>query len=1122
MSNEGDRAAVFKTTKVRTKLKGDSSWLQRRSEPQDERKEEKPWLAEVRASRLNGASLETSPVSSPTKPTASPIVSDTEKAPTSGYLIRGVFTKTEKPASSSTSNGISGTTQFTKKPSESYKRIAPHTVRSASETQEGTLSPEEQEKRTEAASNVLRKSAGRQRSYVLSAAKFYESKDKTADTSLVNNSTSFVAKRVEITDDDESVAAPAPVSPPPPSTDTPDTHTAAVPEPKPRKIVDASAKVSPEVTDNEPVAPKVEEAALEAMKEEDPAPVSVTEKDPFEGMTPGCTKVATPLPELIPELVQAVCTKPDDSKAAESPVAEAAPPSPTPTPPPAASAVPESPAPLTPAIVSPASVSVVTVKTEPEPELKVEAEPEPEPKVEAEPGHEPEPEPKVEAEPAPEPEVEAEPEPVTKVEAEPEPEPKVEAEPEPVTKVEAEPEPEPKVEAEPAPEPKVEAEPAPEPKVEAEPEPVTKVEAEPEPEPKVEAEPAPEPKVEAEPEPESKVEAEPAPEPKVEAEPEPEVEAEPEPVTKIEAEPEPVTKIEAELEPVTKVQAEPEPEPKVQAEPEPVTKVEAEPEPEPKVEAEPAPEPKVEAEPEPESKVEAEPEPEPKVEAEPEPEPSSNLSSNVDTLSALSDTLISFGTSPSSLMEDEPVLEKEEGGSVNIDTGNGVEQEPTPKLSNCEPITDDLLFLNNGPEQSAEPVPPSPGRWSQDLLSGLDSGTDPAKTSGTVGLLVNDIDTDDVIITTQTRSLSMEREEEKQTDETAKETQSLTETATITTKTVIITDKSEEENAAPQSSRVITTVTESSSADPFDPYPIGTTSPNSSSDLLQPLSDIPINSASLISIKNEDPSPEINMSSKTLESLADDIIPIDTDTRSLSSHRSWARTWEVNPPQQTNTDESREAEPEGQAEDQQTVVMFERKSKENDSPWDRWTSPTVYTINTEEEEEEKEEERPEDTQTETVTTITTVREIHSEPEPAMDRYETYSRTVTEENQQVQTPEPKKGFVYLKEYVSATELSLHNTKDYPSSGSDYLTSSSANYSYSSPSKFSSGSLSSKCTYCGEPVGSDAKITIEHLNINCHPSCFKCGVCGRPMGDLLYNMFLHGGKVHCESCYSKAFD
>ncbi|XP_045887169.1 zinc finger protein 185 [Micropterus dolomieu] len=142
----------------------------------------------------------------------------------------------------------------------------------------------------------------------------------------------------------------------------------------------------------------------------------------------------------------------------------------------------------------------------------------------------------------------------------------------------------------------------------------------------------------------------------------------------------------------------------------------------------------------------------------------------------------------------------------------------------------------------------------------------------------------------------------------------------------------------------------------------------------------------------------------------------------------------------------------------------------------------------------------------------------------MDRYETYSRSVTEEDQHVQTPEPdtKKGFVFVKEYVNATELSLYNARETINSGSDYLTSSSASYSYSSPSTYTSGSLSSACTYCGKPVGSDAKISIQHLNINCHPACFKCDMCSKPMGDLLYSMFLHGGKVHCESCYSKALD
>ncbi|KAF0039476.1 hypothetical protein F2P81_007711 [Scophthalmus maximus] len=436
-------------------------------------------------------------------------------------------------------------------------------------------------------------------------------------------------------------------------------------------------------------------------------------------------------------------------------------------------------------------------------------------------------------------------------------------------------------------------------------------------------------------------------------------------------------------------------------------------------------------------------EPEPEKEPEPEPEPESQLSSkpssSVHALAALYDSLIPFDTT--SLKDEEPEQTEEE-----------------------DEVSANSHATENSPEELAEPVPPSPGRWSQDLLSGLDSEADPAKTSGAMDLLANDV----IPINTETRSLSMRREEWKPTDETAKEIQS--------------------------------------SADPFDPYPIGTTSPNSSSDLLQPLEDISINRAPTTFMECKDPSPEVHMIGNTQRSLTDDIIPINTNTT------------------------SQEPEPENQAGDQQTLIRFERKSSENDSPWDRWTSPTVYTITTgeedEEEEEEEEEERsPEDTHMQTVTTVTTIREIHSEPEPAMDRHETsYSSTVVEEERRVPTPEPstKKPFVYVKEYVNATELSSHNARDLMDSGSDYLTSSSTNYSYSSPSAYSRGSLSSACTFCGEQVGNDAKITIEHLNINCHPDCFKCGVCRKPMGDLLYSMFLHGGKVHCESCYSNASD
>ncbi|XP_070959270.1 proteoglycan 4-like [Oncorhynchus clarkii lewisi] len=164
-------------------------------------------------------------------------------------------------------------------------------------------------------------------------------------------------------------------------------------------------------------------------------------------------------------------------------------------------------------------------------------------------------------------------------------------------------------------------------------------------------------------------------------------------------------------------------------------------------------------------------------------------------------------------------------------------------------------------------------------------------------------------------------------------------------------------------------------------------------------------------------------------------------------------------------------------------------SSDSDSPWDRWSAPTVY--------KEKED---------------------RDPEPSMDRSSSYSRTLdSSANQRPKAPdtESKKCFVYLKEYVDVTDLTKHNTRD---NDPDYVTSSSTSHSYSSPSSYTRSTMTSACTYCGEQVGNDAKITIEHLNIYCHPACFKCGVCSKPMGDFLFNMFLHKGKVHCESCYA----
>nr|XP_023667332.1 zinc finger protein 185 isoform X5 [Paramormyrops kingsleyae] len=200
MSKEGDRQSVLRTTKVRTSLKGDSSWIQSRSEPQPE--QQKSWLAQVKATPPIS---ELSPPPSPTAASAAtdPSSPTTTQAPTpsSGYLIRGVFTKTnnEKAPASNGTSSPSGT--FLKKPTDSYKKIAPHIVRSGSSSSyldDGTLSSEEQDKRTEAASNVLKSSASRQRSYVLSAAKKYESVEKPQDAGLP-----FVAKRVVIDDEDD-------------------------------------------------------------------------------------------------------------------------------------------------------------------------------------------------------------------------------------------------------------------------------------------------------------------------------------------------------------------------------------------------------------------------------------------------------------------------------------------------------------------------------------------------------------------------------------------------------------------------------------------------------------------------------------------------------------------------------------------------------------------------------------------------------------------------------------------------------------------------------------------------------------------------------------------------------
>ncbi|GAB5584987.1 zinc finger protein 185-like isoform X4 [Prionailurus iriomotensis] len=61
----------------------------------------------------------------------------------------------------------------------------------------------------------------------------------------------------------------------------------------------------------------------------------------------------------------------------------------------------------------------------------------------------------------------------------------------------------------------------------------------------------------------------------------------------------------------------------------------------------------------------------------------------------------------------------------------------------------------------------------------------------------------------------------------------------------------------------------------------------------------------------------------------------------------------------------------------------------------------------------------------------------------------------------------------------------------------------------------------CTYCNQEIRDCPKITLEHLGICCHDYCFKCGICSKPMGELLDQIFIHHDTIHCGKCYEKLF-
>ncbi|XP_057170522.1 zinc finger protein 185 isoform X12 [Ursus arctos] len=203
---EEERNNVLKQMKVRTTLKGDKSWITKQDESESHTLE-----------LPSGRSRATSFSSAGEVPKARP---PSTRAP-AGYIIRGVFTKPidsscqpqqHFPKANGTPKSAAGVLRAAptgpprpsssgyKMTTEDYKKLAPYNVRRSSasgsaEEEEVPFSSDEQKRRSEAASSVVRKTAPREHSYVLSAAK-----KSTSPTQEMQ--APFIAKRVDVVDED--------------------------------------------------------------------------------------------------------------------------------------------------------------------------------------------------------------------------------------------------------------------------------------------------------------------------------------------------------------------------------------------------------------------------------------------------------------------------------------------------------------------------------------------------------------------------------------------------------------------------------------------------------------------------------------------------------------------------------------------------------------------------------------------------------------------------------------------------------------------------------------------------------------------------------------------------------
>ncbi|MBW04337.1 zinc finger domain-containing protein, partial [Eschrichtius robustus] len=114
---------------------------------------------------------------------------------------RGVFTKPVDSSSQPQQHFSKANGAPKRMTTEDYKKLAPYNVRrssasGAAEEEEVPFSSDEQKRRSEAASSVVRKTAPREHSYVLSAAK------KSASSLAQETQAPFIAKRVEVVDED--------------------------------------------------------------------------------------------------------------------------------------------------------------------------------------------------------------------------------------------------------------------------------------------------------------------------------------------------------------------------------------------------------------------------------------------------------------------------------------------------------------------------------------------------------------------------------------------------------------------------------------------------------------------------------------------------------------------------------------------------------------------------------------------------------------------------------------------------------------------------------------------------------------------------------------------------------